>query len=227
MEQGMRLHLRVERAGGPWWLFFPWLWRVGCDCRGTSPLGQERGAEHDRAFPMRCRGRLGVHALVPGQGLVSCSVTPSSQRLVWATSSQAGSQAPVRSREPRSRVRAGQQREARGRPGPLPAPATPARAQTGSRQPLPPGGRGRGGAPRRAGWQLRASSPSRLCNSRFWPDEGPQGKGGNEETETLSCQGTRVGGGRLPQQALSQTRLLSTSPVPALSLCWPPQMLMG
>lgn len=163
VEQDVRPHLRVERAGGPRWLFFPWLWRIVCDSRGTSPLGQERGAEHGRAFPMRCRGGLGMRALVPGHGSVSCSVTPSSQRLVWATSSQAGSQAPVRSWEPRSQGRAGQGREARGRQGPLPAPATPARAKSGSGQPLPPGGRGRGEAPRRAGWQLRASSPSGLC----------------------------------------------------------------
>ena len=65
---------------------------------GLLPLSGKRGAEDFHALPV-CR--LGA-------------LTPSSRLFVWATPSQAGSQAPVCSLEPRSQGKAGKPRGARG-----------------------------------------------------------------------------------------------------------------
>lgn len=73
---------------------------VGHDCPVESYPSVSGGG--DRVCPcpsLCCQGRLGVRACVPRHGPVSSAVTPPSQLLVWATSFQADSQAPMCSLE--------------------------------------------------------------------------------------------------------------------------------
>lgn len=167
MGQGMRLHLRVEGTGGPQGLVSRGCGGLGVTAVGARPSARSEVLRPAAPFPRAARAP-GCARVCPGS--VSSAVTPSSQLLVWATSSQASSQAPVCSSEPRSQGKAVRRREARGWPGMLPALAAPGRsAETRRGQPPPQGGRDGRGAPRRAGWRLRASSQGRLCAS---PDFG-------------------------------------------------------
>lgn len=154
---------------------------------------------------------------VPRHGSVSFAVTPSSQLLVWATSFQAGSQAPVRSLELSWEEGAakipGQSWEAEGSEGL--ALNSPIPGWHGKRTEALPGcrgvehrGRERAAPSSRDRDQGRATLDSRLaatnlhseqilCNASFSPHEAPPGTrvNPNEKSEMPFGQRTQVVGG--------------------------------
>lgn len=96
-EGGARCEVKSQgEGGGDTVAICPRLWRgwEGDDCPVDSYPSVSRGVlSVPRPDP------VGVRASVTRHCSMSCAVTSSSQLLVWATSSQAGSQAPVCSLE--------------------------------------------------------------------------------------------------------------------------------
>lgn len=187
---------------------------VGPDCPVASYPSVSGGGGRGCPCPSLCsQGRLGVRACVPRRGPVSSAVTPPSQLLVWATSSQADSQAPMCALElireegtakiPRPSWEAeGSEGQASSSPS-LCQCSKSTEAQGGSRdregQPLPKGTRIKEKPPQTAGWLLQASNLSRFCATPgFNQRRGPQGKEEiiNESSEAPICQRTHVVGGR-------------------------------
>lgn len=180
-------------GGTPWLSVLGWVEAYSSVSRGVlsvpMPFPVLPGAE----------GGLGVRACVPRHSSVSSAVTPSSQLLVWVTSFQAGSQAPVCSleliREEGAAKIPRQSWEAEGRerlalnspsPGPLAGTGRAQKPKVGAQRQgesscLLEGAEDQGGATP----DCRVAVPSCLrseqilCNSWFRPNEGPSGKGGN------------------------------------------------
>lgn len=188
--------------------------------------------------PLCCQGWLGMRACVPRHGSLSSTVTPSSQLLVWATSSQARRQAPVCSLEliweevtakiPRQRW------EAEGREGlALNFPNLCQRNK--SRRPEMRAQRHGAGRPLLKGAGIKeeplAGWLSRLCAAPgLGQMRSPQGKEEitNEKSEAPACQSTHVVAGcGYPKNHSVNNCLLSAYTAPTLRPCRPPQMLMG
>lgn len=190
---------------------FPWLWRVGRDHRWTlAPQWEERG----RGLPRPPRVPPGcAHAILPavclGHSLPGRQ--PGSRVLL-------GAKIPRQSREAQGSEGAG--------PGTLPplagaqeehgglsGPGCQGRSrETGRGQPLPPGGQGS----RTPDGRLAAQSlqPEQIRHdSRFPPDEGPQGRGGNDARDRNTVlPEDPCGWGWPPQQAFSPSTNVYRAP---------------
>lgn len=127
-KQGMGPHLRVVGAGGPRWLVFRDCGGLGVTAGGPRPSGRTEVLSTAVPFSRAARGPR-VHACACAQArlgvLRSHAILPAT---VWATSSQAGGQAPVCSSEPRSQGKRWAAEGSKG-PGRLPALAAPGQEQ--------------------------------------------------------------------------------------------------